>query len=178
MIVFDSSTLILLAKIELLELFISNYPERILIPGKVKKEVCVRGREETPLINKMIEENRIKVLKVKNKNQTGKLANDFNLDDGEAEAILLAIQEGADLVATDDRNAIRACKLLKISFAGTITFLIRAYEKKLIHQDRALLKLNQLRFIGRYSKKIIENAEILLKGGDAVGDKDFKHSNG
>lgn len=40
-----------------------------------------------------------------------KLMEDFNIDEGEAEALILAIQEKAIMVATDDRNAIRACKL-------------------------------------------------------------------
>lgn len=55
MIVFDSPALILLAKIDMLELFISNYRGKVLIPEMVKSEVCVTGKEETPLITKLIQ---------------------------------------------------------------------------------------------------------------------------
>lgn len=59
----------------------------------------------------MINEKKIQVLKVKNAKAVMKLMEDFNIDEGEAEALILAIQEKAIMVATDDRNAIRACKL-------------------------------------------------------------------
>jgi len=50
MMVFDSSTLILLAKIDILELFISDFHGRILIPEKVMLEVSAGGGEERHLI--------------------------------------------------------------------------------------------------------------------------------
>jgi predicted nucleic acid-binding protein len=59
----------------------------------------------------LINEKKIQVLKVKNAKAVMKLMEDFNIDEGEAEALILAIQEKAIMVATDDRNAIRACKL-------------------------------------------------------------------
>jgi len=163
MIVFDASTLILLIKIDLLELFISNYKRSIVIPQKVKTEVCVEGREETPHLKNLIKEGQIEVLKAKNPKQKMKLMVDFNIDEGEAEALLLTIQKEADLIATDDRNAIRAAKLLKIDFVTAIGFLIRAAEKNLIVVDEALFKLEKLRIFGRYSRPIIENAKRKIK---------------
>jgi len=164
-IVFDASTIILLSKIDILELFISNYRGRILISETVSLEICTEGREETPLIVKLIEDKRIKILKVKNSGQIKKLMMDFNIDAGEAETLILAIQEGALMVATDDRNAIRACKILKLDFVTAVAILIRAFEKNLIDTDEALIKLQKLQSVGRYSMAIIEDAIKQIKGG-------------
>jgi len=164
MIIFDASTLILLIKIDLLDLFISDYKGSLVIPKKVKAEVCIEGREETPHLKNLIQEGQIEVLTAKNPRQKRKLMVDFNIDEGEAEALLLALQKEAELIATDDRNAIRATKLLKIDFVTAIGFLIRAAEKKLIKRDEALFKLEKLRVFGRYSLPIIENAKNKIKG--------------
>lgn len=165
MIVFDSSTVILLAKIDLLEMFVSNYQGKILIPDRVRAEICVKGREETPLLVKLVKEKKINVKKIKKRQQINKVMEDFNIDRGEAEALMLAIQGKAEAVATDDRNAMRACKMLKINFVTAIAFLIRAFEKKLISKDEALLKLRKLQYFGRYSKLILEDATNRIKGG-------------
>jgi predicted nucleic acid-binding protein len=165
MIIFDSSTLILLAKIDILELFISNFHERVLIPEKVRLEVSAEGREERLLIIKLIEDRKIMTLKVKNSRQIKKLMEDFNIDAGEAAALTLAIQEGANIVATDDRNAIRACKLLNIDFITALAVLIRAVEKALITKDEAIIKLQKLQSVGRYSKEIINDAVKQINGG-------------
>jgi predicted nucleic acid-binding protein len=50
MIIFDASTMILLAKIDMLDFFVSNFHGAVLIPEKVRSEVCTKGREETLLI--------------------------------------------------------------------------------------------------------------------------------
>ncbi len=164
MIIFDASTLIILIKIDLLELFISDYNRSLVIPKKVETEVCVEGMEETPHLKNLIQEGQIEVLTAKSPRQKRKLMVDFNIDEGEAEALLLALQKEAELIATDDRNAIRAAKLLKIDFVTAIGFLIRAAEKKLIERDEALFKLEKLRVFGRYSLPIIENAKNKIKG--------------
>jgi predicted nucleic acid-binding protein len=165
MIIFDSSTSILLAKIDMLEIFIANYHGKVLIPEKVKSEICSKGREETPILIKLIKDYKINMLKVRDKRQIKKLMKDFSIDLGEAEVLLLALQEGANIVATDDRNAIRACKMLKLDFATAVCFLIRSFEKGLIEKNEALLKLQKLQSIGRYSRAIIENATEQIKGG-------------
>ncbi|MEE8431785.1 MAG: hypothetical protein V3S16_11090 [Candidatus Desulfatibia sp.] len=90
---------------------------------------------------------------------------DFNIDEGEAEALLLALQIGAEFIATDDRNAIRASKLLNIDFVTAIGFLIRAHEKQLVAKDEALTKLGRLQAIGRYSKAILTDAKKRIEGG-------------
>ncbi len=164
MIVFDSSSLILLARIDILYIFIANYHGNVLIPERVKSEVCIKGREETPIIEKMIKDNIINSIKVKSTKQIKKLMEDFSIDLGEAEALLLALQEKANIVATDDRNAIRACKMLNIDSVTAIAILLRSFEKNLIDRDDTLIKLKKLESIGRYSKAIINDAEQKIRG--------------
>ena len=166
MIVFDASTLILLAKIGLLELFISTFQGRVAIPKKVKSEVCVQGEAERPFVENLIKQGKIEILTAKNPRQKRKLMADFNIDEGEAEALLLAIQTGAKAIATDDRNAIRASKLLKIDFITAIGFLVRAYEKQLVDRDEALTKLQSLQAVAKYSNTILKDAKNKIEGGE------------
>lgn len=166
MIVFDASTLILLAKMELLDVFVSNFRGGISIPELIRDEVCIQGREETPLLTRLIEDKKIHVSKVKADKAVRKIMNDFHIDAGEAEAIILALYEKASLVATDDRNAIRACKVLKLDFTTAVAILIRAFEKNLIDKAEALIKIQKLESVARYNRAIIEEARKLIEGGE------------
>jgi predicted nucleic acid-binding protein len=165
MIVFDASTLILLAKIDMLDVFVSNFPGRVLIPEKVQSEACIKGREETLIIKTLIGDGTIAVVKIKDRKQREKIMDDFSIDQGEADALLLALQEKAVFIATDDRNAIRACKALKIDFITAIAVLVRAFEKGLIEKDETLAKLTKLESIARYRSVIIEDARQRIEGG-------------
>lgn len=165
MVIFDASTLILLSRTEALELFISNFQGEILIPDSVKIEALKRDKEGAPLIENLVKNKKIQVEKIKDRSQVEKLMMDFNIGVGEAEAILLALKKKDGVIATDDRNAIRACKMLHLEFITAIAFLIRAFEKGLIEREEALIKIQRLQNIGRYSKVIIENAIKLIKGG-------------
>ena len=165
MVIFDSSTLILLARTEVLEVFIANFTGQVLIPEKVKEEVLVKDGTEMLQVAALIEGGQISVLRVSDRKLLQKLVEDFNIDLGEAEAITLALQKRGAMVATDDRNAIRACKLLKIDLITAIAILIRAAEKKLFSRSESLLKLEKLEAIGRYKKSIIADAKKQIKGG-------------
>ena len=165
MIILDASTLILLAKIEILETFALNFPEELVIPSGVKEEACRKEAEETPLIENLLRKNTIRVLKVKDSKIVKRLMDDFHINGGEAEAVSLALQEKALIVATDDRNAIRACKMLKIDFTTAIAILIRTVEKKLIDRDEAIIKLQKLEVIARYSRAIMKDARERIAGG-------------
>ena len=165
MIVLDASTMILLGKIDMLELFVSNFQGKILLPERIRSEIFAGRGEEIPVIAKLIEDKKVVVLKVKNSREINKLIEDFNIGAGEAGVLTLAVQEGANIIATDDRNAIRACKILKIDFVTAVAILIRTFEKGLIDKEEALIKLEKLRSVGRYSKAVIEDATRHIKGG-------------
>jgi hypothetical protein len=67
----------------------------------------------------------------------------------------------------DGRNAIRACKLLKINFTTAIAVLIRTFERNWIDKKEALVKLEKLETVARYHRAIIEDAHKQITGGDS-----------
>ena len=166
MIVFDSSTLILIAKIEILEVFLESVKFQVCIPPAVAKESCmVKKSLDALLIQKAIEESKIRVVTGKQRRLAAKLQRDFGLGVGEADAIALAVMERASLVGIDDKNGINACKLLGISFTTAIGILIRMREKKLLTKESAVAKLTKLGKQGRYKQSILEDATRKLEVG-------------
>ena len=66
-IVFDSSTLILLAKKGLLDMFLDSFDGTTAIPKAVREESCTKGTFDALLIEKRIEAEKIKVYEIKDK---------------------------------------------------------------------------------------------------------------
>jgi predicted nucleic acid-binding protein len=164
MIVFDASTLILVAKMEALDCFLSGIEFEVGIPQEVKKECCaVKKTLDALMIQKALDEGRIRVLPVKNWRLVTKLQRDFGLGRGEAEAIVLALAERARFVGIDDKNGINACKLLGIAFTTAIGILIRMREKGLLTMSEAVAKLTALEKHGRYKQSIVEDARRTLE---------------
>jgi predicted nucleic acid-binding protein len=163
MIVFDSSTLILLAKTGLLDDFLKDYQGKVLIPREVEAESCSRKKSfDALLLQKRIQENGITVAKLLNRALSEQLMQDFNIFRGEAESLALAIEKKANLVATDDKNAVKACRVLKMPFTSAIAILIRMAERKVIAMDRVKAALAALMKYGRYSDGIIKEAKEKL----------------
>ncbi|MBI2652317.1 hypothetical protein HYX00_02520 [Candidatus Woesearchaeota archaeon] len=160
-IVFDSSTAILLAKIHLLGALTEKF--RIIFSENVKEETTKKKDSfDSKLINRLITENKIQVLKVNNPEVT-KLIQDFGIEIGEADGLVLAKEKNA-LFATDDGPCIKACKILDIKFATSIHFLIRLYENRLLDKEIAFEKLKALEKYGRYSYDIIKDAKNKIEG--------------
>ncbi len=163
MIVFDSSTLILLAKAELLDDFLDDYTGTVLIPREVETECCrTQGRFDALLIRTRIRENKIGVAKISNTTLRTRLMRDFRISKGEAEALVLAQEKEATLVATDDKNAITACKLLRIPFTSAIALLVRMTDTGAVGADRAHAAFKALARYGRYSERILQDAHARL----------------
>ena len=156
MIVFDSSTLILLAKSELLETFLAESKLRAVIPSEVAREVGEERQSADALaIRRLIVGKRIVVEPLKERVLFDELQRELGLGSGEAEAIALAVAKGAQLVATDDKKAIDACKLVRIPFTTALAVLVRMYEKGIVGKQEAVLKLSVLEREGRYKKIMI-----------------------
>lgn len=155
MIVFDSSTLILLAKIELLGKIAEQ--AQILITEEVKKESTRKESLDAKLITSLIENGRIRIEKVNYGRDKEKLQKDFNIGEGEASTLLLARKRHYAL-ATDDGPTIKVCKIMGIKFITVVHFLIKAYESGILNKELSLAKLEKLRQFGRYSFSIIKDA--------------------
>ena len=160
-IVFDSSTAILLAKIQLL----NNITEmlKVIFPEKVKEETTKKKDSfDSKLISKLINENKIEVIKA-NQSKVNKLIEDFNIEKGEAEALEISKEKRCTL-ATDDGPSIKICKILNIKFITAIHFLIYFYENKLLDKKVALEKLKMLEKFARYNYDIIKDAKNKIEG--------------
>lgn len=164
MIIFDSSTLILVAKIELLNAFLKDIGLEIAIP-KVVEDECCGGKKtlDALFIRKALDESRIKVKNVRDRKLVTKLAEDFSMGRGESEAIALALQERALLVGIDDKNGMNACKLAGIPFTTAAGILVRSFEKGLIDRGDALGKLSALAKFGWYRNDLLEDAKLRLE---------------
>ena len=160
MFIFDSSTLILTAKVELLDTFLKNIDMGIAIPKSVEDECC--GGKKTLdalIIRKALDESRIRVRSVRNRKLVAKLEEDFSIGRGESEAIALALQEKALLVGIDDKNGMNACKLAGIPFTTAIGILVRIRQKGLIDRGDAVVKLTALAKFGWYKSAILDDAK-------------------
>jgi predicted nucleic acid-binding protein len=164
MLIFDSSTLILIAKVELLDRFLKGIGMEIAIPKAVEDECCGGKKTLDALfIRKALDESRIKVKGVRNRKLVAKLEEDFSMGRGESEAIALALQEKALLVGIDDKNGMNACKLAGIPFTTAVGILVRSREKGLIDRDDAAMKLSALAKFGWYRSAILEDARLRLE---------------
>jgi predicted nucleic acid-binding protein len=159
-IVLDSSTLILLAKIDLLREVTSDF--RVSIPKRVREEVLAKQSPDAELIRLLIHEKSVEVIQV-HKETSRKLAEDFKLHAGEAEALALAIETVAPL-AVDDGPTIKACKVVGRPFLTAIHFLIHLAESNRISREVGLEKLARLSTYGRYKGRIIQDAAQKMKG--------------
>jgi len=121
-VVCNSSPLIHLAKIGKLEL-LRDFFEQVLIPEEVYKECVIDGknRDDADKIRDApwILASRIENLELK------KAINTF-LDEGESEAIALALQMGADLILLDDYEAREFARIYNLKITGTVGVLMKA----------------------------------------------------
>jgi predicted nucleic acid-binding protein len=69
-----------------------------------------------------------------------------HLDEGEREAIQLAVESGADLLLVDERAARREATSRGLATSGTLGILDRAAEKGLVDFAQALHRLTQTSF--------------------------------
>ncbi|MBM4278943.1 MAG: hypothetical protein FJ130_13860 [Deltaproteobacteria bacterium] len=84
-IVFDASTLILLAKIELLRKIAGEV--KIIVPEKVKAKCLSKEGIDSLLITTLIKEKKIEVKKAGNLEAIKKIQRDFRIETGEAESL-------------------------------------------------------------------------------------------
>jgi|SRR3989344_2167280 len=156
MLVSNTSTLVLLAKVKCLEIFVQIAPS-IEIPEQVKQESIFKYNSyDAWLIQKLITEEKIKVSKV-DKNKVTGIISQFRLDEGEAAAYVLFNHQKHKAILTDDGELIKLCKLQEIPFLCAMAIIIRLYELKKISKEETLNKLKELHTIGRYSKQIYEH---------------------
>lgn len=121
----DASTLIHLAGIGRFELLKAFY-ERIIIPPAVWREVVEegRGRAGASEVENGLDETWIEILTPDDEALVRLLKQDLN--DGEAEAIALAVAGHAEMVFLDETDARQTADVFGLRKTGVIGLLIRA----------------------------------------------------
>lgn len=127
-VVSNASPLINLARIDQLDLLQKLYGE-LLIPEAVWEEVVIEGAGQ-PGADEIKAASWIKVQAGANRSLTQALRQE--LDAGEAEAIVLALEAEADLLLMDERVGRETAQHLGICYIGLIGVLIEAKHKGLI----------------------------------------------
>ncbi|MBI4145870.1 hypothetical protein HY489_00875 [Candidatus Woesearchaeota archaeon] len=159
-IVFDTSTLILLAKTTMLRLLSTKMT--IQITQEVWNEATTKDTDDARIIRQLHDEGGIIISSTESVNLKDIML-DFNMDHGEASAVLFAKKTQA-VLATDDRQAIKACKVLGIQFTTALNILIKVFEKKWISKDQTSIKLRGLLKYARYSEEIAKTAQKIIGG--------------
>ncbi|OQB53027.1 MAG: hypothetical protein BWX99_02443 [Deltaproteobacteria bacterium ADurb.Bin151] len=119
----NSSPIIHLAKIGKLDL-LRGLSGDLLIPPAVYEECIVEGRQrpDVEIIKKAA--RWLKVQKPQDRNLIKLLCRE--IDNGEAEAIALALELNADLLLLDDAEAREKARIYDIPVTGTLGILLRA----------------------------------------------------
>ena len=165
LIVSDASSLILLAKTNLIGTVIELFDMRI--SERVFKETVISGkkrqREDAHIIEANINMGHIQVIKTKYDKEVRHIAKSFNLGRGEEESIILYLQLKADLLLIDDRGGIKTSKILKLNWATVPNLLPLLIKLNRINKERALDVLAKLQIYGRYKLNYILEIEGRIK---------------
>jgi predicted nucleic acid-binding protein len=130
--VFNSSPIIFLTKLGILEAALDLF-ERIDIPSLVYSEIHQKPDDSVEAVEDLIRRKRLSVLKVENERFVNAL--NQRLGKGEAEAIALSIESGADLVILDDHAARAEAIRLGLSVKGTLGIVRRLMENGAFEKD-------------------------------------------
>lgn len=160
-VISNSSPLINLSIIGRLNLLERKFSE-IIIPEAVWREVVVDGVGK-PGTKEVEQAGWIKVHDVKDRKLVISLKQ--YLDDGESEAIALALEMGAGLVLLDERDARDTADAFGLNVLGVIGILVWARKNQLIPALKDELNLLQevarFRFSGElYRRALVEVGEI------------------
>ena len=158
-IIKDSMVIIHLAKLSILEKS-CKYFKKVMIPELVHKEIMNgKNRPEIAIIEELIKDNKIIVKKVNDQNLIKK-ANQFNIQKGEAEVIVLYWQEKADFIATDDDNVRKKKIMLDIKIIGTPAIILGLYKRGLIDKNKIEQCISELKKIGWFANTILDKIQM------------------
>ena len=86
----------------------------------------------------------------------------LELDTGEAETIVLALNLGADLVLLDEQAGRQAAQYLGLNGMGVVGLLVRAKQQHLISELRPLLEALRQQAGFYLSQQLFEHALLLV----------------
>lgn len=154
-VVANASVLIALSSSGQLTLLRERFPDGVLIPPAVWREVVEQGRKR-PGVQEVDAAKWIIRHEVTAKEIVKLLQRE--LDEGEAEAIALAHEVRAELVLLDERDARRVAKQLGLRVLGTVGILIWAKRAGKLISLREALDVLQTQAKFRISQTVYERA--------------------
>lgn len=161
-IIADSTALILLAKVSLLETFVNR---NHVITSKIVYEEVVKGKEkgrrDSLLVEKLVHENKLK-LKTAEKSIKNKIEKLFNLKAGELEVVSLAYNT-KHTILSDDKKCLNAAKALEIDFINSLDVTVVLYKKEVITKEKVLKCIEELEEYGWYAKDFIKHYKETIK---------------
>ena len=152
-VVSDTTPILSFIKLDRLDVLEKIY-KKIIIPKAVYQEL-EEGKNKYYI--DILDNNWIKILKIRNKNLIREL--EKNLDRGEAEAIALSIEISADLLLLDEKIGRKIAKEKGLKISGTIGILIKAKKMGILKEVKPLI--NELIEKGNYYNKSF--IKIVLK---------------
>jgi predicted nucleic acid-binding protein len=160
-VVSDTSPILNLARIGRLELLPLLY-HQVLIPSAVYEELMASRRDLPPAID--LASQRWLIVAIPNDQKRVEELRE-NLDPGEAEAIVLAIERRANVLLVDERRARRTATAAGLTVIGLLGVVASAKRTGLI--DLAKPVLDELIQIARFWVGPDLYAEILAELGEA-----------
>lgn len=165
---FDSSSIILLAKADLLKQVCSLAD--VNMPAQVETEVMVGiedGRKDALFVRELVKDGKIKIVEVgKKPAEEISLYNfmvSFRLGLGEAAAIVLALTRKMPMI-TDDNNARKIGKFVGLEVLSSLDFPSILYLKSIIGYEEARACLGVLGKEGWFSESVLLSAFETLEG--------------
>lgn len=155
MIVFDASTLILLAKIDVLRMVTETFSGAL--PKVVLSEATCKQTLDAEAINQLVDEKKLHILQNPPKHKMAYLMERFPAAAGETASFLIAKEKNA-VLASDDGIAIKMCKIFGVRFATAVHFLVELKNRDCLEEQTAVAKLELLGRYGRYAPEIIKDA--------------------
>lgn len=153
-IISNTTPILSLLKINKLILLEKLY-ERIIIPTAVYNEI-EKGKEKPYYLDlKLIDW--IAIWEIKNPDSKDYF---LDLDEGEAEVIILAREQNSDLVIIDEIMGRRIARQFELTVTGTIGVLLKAKERGFVSSIKELLTELQEKGIWLNSKLISKALEL------------------
>ncbi len=150
--VFDASPLIALAKAGLLDP-LSRLPNVFLLPAAVGTEVLAEGRRrgapEVLALERLVSRGRLQVKPVRGRTILRRLQEDPRLSTADREAIALAAEREARLIA-DDAAVRSVARILAVPLGGSVFLLGRLVEERVMTGRLAREGLDRLVASGWY----------------------------
>lgn len=157
----NSSVLIALSSIGQLELINQRFPDGVMIPQAVWKEVVETGRGRIGA-EYVAKASFLTISPVTNTSLVSLLK--LELDEGESEAIALFLEQPTQAILLDEKNARRIAKRMNLRVLGTVGILIWAKENGLISNLKE--QLDALQSVGKFRLSNLIYEESLKKVGE------------